>query len=81
MSSIRIDNNRNYPKIADCHGMTWYDPLNARTVTWASWAVCGQVTVNCILNTGRPLINTANGSCMFGMLFKFVIIKLKNKGD
>ena len=29
----------------------------------------------------KASINTANGSCMFGVLFEFVLIKVKNKGD
>ena len=29
----------------------------------------------------KPSINTANGSCMFGVLFESVLIEVKNKGD
>ena len=29
----------------------------------------------------KSSINTANGSCMFGVLFESMLIKVKNKGD
>ena len=29
----------------------------------------------------KPSINTANGSCMFSVLFEFVLIEVKNKWD
>ena len=29
----------------------------------------------------KPLIDIANGSCMFGVLFEFVLIEVKNKWD
>ena len=41
--------------------------------------MCGPTKAHATIQV--PLINTANGSCMFGMVFESVLIKVKNKGD